>query len=134
MITLQALVNEQKYSRLSDMEIVKIYFTDNDLEEEGMELIQDLTKSKIAKMKHRHHIVEEWATWLPSKYLYQTYDLDVADKLHTMELDFLVNGCELSKHYLKWATENVPNIIRPKAYFNPLINWLKDRGIEFKSE
>ena len=30
-----------------------------------------------------------------------------------------------------FVLENVPNIIRPKAYFNPLIEWLEERGIRF---
>ena len=65
--------------------------------------------------------------------LYEHYDLDIADKLHNLELNYLVNGGELSGGFLEWAKENVPNIIKPQAYFNPLVDWLKDKGIEFMS-
>ena len=71
-------------------------------------------------------------TILPSKYLYEKYDLDVADRLHMMELDYLMNGGELSKKKLKWAKENVPNIKEPNPYFRPLIDYLEENGIKFK--
>ena len=72
-----------------------------------------------------------WIGCLPSKYLYANYDLDIADHLHGLELNYLMNGGTLSIKELEWAKENVPNIIRPKAYFNPLIEWLEERGIRF---
>lgn len=68
-----------------------------------------------------------------SKYLYEHYDLDIANKLHNLELNYLVNGGELSDVFLEWANENVPNIERPQVFFNPLVDWLEDKGIEFKS-
>ena len=33
---------------------------------------------------------------------------------------------------MKWAKENVPNIERPKVYFNPLVEYLEVNGILFK--
>ena len=55
-------------------------------------------------------MVKEWVSYLPSKYLYENYELDIADRLHTLELDYLANGGELSEDRLKWAKENLPNI------------------------
>lgn len=69
---------------------------------------------------------------LPSEYLYKNYNLEVADKLHKLELDYLIHGGELTNTWLKWAKGNVPNIIRPECYFNPLVEWLEERGIKFK--
>ena len=85
-------------------------------------------------LKHKERIVKEWTSYLPSKYLYESYDLDIADMLHTLELDYLSHGGNLSKSRFEWARENVPNIIRPQVYFNPLVDWLKDKGIEFMSQ
>lgn len=132
MITLEQLVNEQKWNEMTDIQIIKEFFTLNDMEEDGIEMISELTKAKITKLKKKHHIIEEWTCMLPSKYLYENYNLDVADKLHNLELDFLVNGCELSNDFLHWAEKNVPNIIKPEAYFNPLIDYLQKKGIHFK--
>ena len=132
MVTLEQLVKEQKLFDMTDIQVIKMFFALNDLEEEGVELITELSKVKIEKLKRRKQMVEDWTSYLPSKYLYESYDLDTADKLHTLELDFLSHGCELSEIRLDWARENVPNIVKPQAYFNPLIDYLEENGIRFK--
>ena len=132
MVTLEQLVKEQKLFEMTDIQVIKMFFTLNDLEEEGVELITELSKVKIEKLKRRKQMVEDWTSYLPSKYLYESYDLDTADKLHTLELDFLSHDCELSEIRLDWARENVPNIVIPQAYFNPLIDYLEEKGIRFK--
>lgn len=132
MVTLSELVNEQKWNDISDIEVIKQFFVLNDMEEHAIDLISELSKSKVRKLKQKNYMAEEWVTMLPSKYLYEKYDLDVADRLHMMELDFLMNGGELSKKKLKWAKENVPNIKEPECYFSPLIEYLKENGINFK--
>ena len=131
MITLKQLLESQPLTGASDTEIIQAYFVENDLEEEGMDLIHELTKSKIEKMKRRQYMVEEWTPRLPSKYLYENYNLDTADMLHSLELDYLANGGKLSDSFLKWAKENVPNIIQPEVYFFPLVDWLEERNIKF---
>ena len=132
MVTLEQLVKEQKLFDMTDIQVIKMFFSLNDLEEEGVELITELSKVKIEKLKRRKQMVEDWTSYLPSKYLYESYDLDTADKLHTLELDFLSHDCELSEIRLDWARENVPNIVKPRAYFNPLIDYLDKIGIKFK--
>lgn len=129
---LKDLIEEQKFSDISDIEIIKQFFVLNDMEEDGIGIINDLVKSKVWKLRRKNYMVEEWVCMLPSKYLYKTYSLEVADKLHLLELDYLTHGGELSKNHLKWAEENLPNIKEPEAYFRPLIEYLKENGIEFK--
>ena len=132
MVTLEQLVKEQKLFDMTDIQVIKMFFSINDLEEEGVELITELSKAKIEKLKHRKQMVEDWTSYLPSKYLYENYDLEMADKLHALELDFLSHDCELSELRLEWARENVPNIVKPQAYFIPLIDYLEEKGIRFK--
>lgn len=132
MITLRELVQEQTWNNATDLQIIKTYFELNDLEDDGIDIISKLTKSKINKIKNKYAVAETWVCMLPSKYLYENYSLDIADRLHGLELDYLMNGCELSDKQLKWAKENVPNIKMPKCYFHPLIVWLEEKGIKFK--
>lgn len=132
MITLKELVQEQAWNNATDLQIIKAYFELNDLEADGIDIISKLTKSKINKIKNKYAVAETWVCMLPSKYLYETYSLDIANRLHGLELDYLMNGCELSDKQLKWAKENVPNIKMPKYYFHPLIVWLEEKGIKFK--
>jgi len=131
MITLKELVQNQSFTGATDIEIIRSFFTINNLEEEGMELIYEISKDKIEKLKRERRMMKEWTSYLPSKYLYENYDLDTADMLHTLELDFLMNNRELSKSRFEWAKENVPNIIRPQVYFTQLMGWLEERGIKF---
>ena len=131
MITLKELVQNQSFTGATDIEIIRSFFTINNLEEEGMELIYEISKDKIEKLKRERRMMKEWTSYLPSKYLYENYDLDTADMLHRLELDFLMNNRELSKSRFEWAKENVPNIIRPQVYFTQLMEWLEERGIKF---
>lgn len=132
MITLKELVQNQVWNDATDIQIIKSYFELNDLEAEGIGIISELTKSKINKIKNRYAVAETWVCMLPSKYLYETYSVDIADHLHKLELDYLMNGCELSDKQLKWAKENVPDIDLPECYFQPLVKWLEEKGISFK--
>ena len=134
MVTLRELVENQKWNDATDIQVIKAFFEMNNLEEEGITLISCLTQSKISKIKNKYAMAEEWICMLPSKYLYENYDLDTADHLHMLELNYLINGGKLSKTQLKWAKENVPKIKMPEAYFNPLIEWLEGKGIGFKDE
>lgn len=134
MVTLAQLVEDQKWNGMSDTQVIIAFFDKNDVEEEGIQLITELSKIKVEKLKRKERMVKEWTSYLPSKYLYENYSLDIADKLHTLELDYLSNGGELSKSRLEWAKENLPNIKLPKCYFNPLIEWLDNKGIRFKDE
>ena len=132
MITLKELVQEQTWNDMTDIQIIKAYFELNDLESSGIDIISELTKAKINKIKNKYETAETWVCMLPSKYLYENYSLDIADRLHRLELDYLMNGGELSDKQLRWAKENVPSIKMPECYFQPLITWLKGKGVKFK--
>ena len=131
MITLKE-VEEQRWNDASDIEVIKQFFALNDMEEQAIDLISELSKSKVRKLKQKNYMAEEWVTILPSKYLYEEYDLDTADRLHMLELDYLMNGGELSKNKLRWARENAAYIKEPNPYFRPLIDYLEENGIKFK--
>ena len=132
MVTLKELVENQKYTEESDMELIRKFFIANNLEEEGMDLIYQLSASKINKLKLYKKNVQDWISYLPSRYLYENYDLETADKLHELELDFLSYGSELSNRRLEWARENAPKIKMPKVYFRPLLDYLSEKEIRFK--
>ena len=134
MVTLAQLVEDQKWNGMSDIQVVIAFFDKNDVEEEGIQLITELSKIKVEKLKRKEIMVKEWTSYLPSKYLYENYDLEIADMLHTLELDYLSHGGELSKSRLEWARKNIPNIEFPEVYFMPLIEWLDNKDIRFKGE
>jgi len=53
MITLKELVQEQAWNDATDLQIIKAYFELNDLEADGIDIISELTKSKINKIKNQ---------------------------------------------------------------------------------
>ena len=122
----------QNITDMSDIEIITAFFIDNDMEEEAMDITHKLAKSKIKKMQHRKNIINEWAYCIPSEYLYEKYPLDIASKLHRIELDYIING-EVTGWRLEWAKENVPNIEMPQCYFMPCMDWMEKNGIKFKN-
>lgn len=50
MITLKELVYEQRYQDISDMEIIKLFLTQNDLEDEALEMITELSALKVRRL------------------------------------------------------------------------------------
>lgn len=130
---LKDYIELQKFTGMSDMEIIASYFVDNDMEEEAMALTYNLAKTKIEKMNHRHNRIQNWAYYIPSEYLYEHYSIEIATRLHRIELDYIVNG-EVTQGRLEWAKENIPNIKKPAVYFMPCMDWLEERGIKFKED
>ena len=128
---LKDYIELQKLTGMSDIEIITSYFIDNDIEEEAMELSHNLAKAKIEKMKQRQNIIKTWTYTIPSEYLYENYPIEIATRLHRIELDYIVNG-EVTDIRLEWAKENIPNLKMPEVYFFPCVDWLEEQGIKFK--
>lgn len=131
-VTLEELVRDQHRGYPTDLQIVKRFFTENNLEEEAIKMLAELSESKVGKLKLRLENIQTWTTCLPSDYLYEKYNLETAHQLHMMELDYLIKGGKVSSGKLKWAKENIPNILEPEAYFQPLVEYLGQNGIKFK--
>lgn len=128
---LKDYIGLQKFTGMSDMEIITAYFIDNDIEEEAMEVSHKLAKVKIEKMKQREDIIRTWAYTIPSDYLYENYPVDIAGMLHRIELDYIVNG-KVTGNRLNWAKENFENIEMPSVYFQPCLGWLEKHDVRFK--
>lgn len=132
--TLRELIENQKITGKDDLEIIVDFLRLNNLEEKGMEILYGLAQSKIEKMKYREYMIDEWIISIPSEYLYENYQIDIASNLHRLELDFIAHGKIKSKELLKWAKDNLHNIKRPQCYFNPCYDYLKTLGIMFKND
>lgn len=133
MSTLKSYTDIQHLTKATDMEIIVQYLIDNDMEEKAMEICHKLAQAKIQKIKDRQHIIKEWTYCIPSDYLYRNYPIEIATKLHQIELDYIVNG-EVTDSRLEWAKANIPNIEEPLVYFQPCRRWLEENGIRFKEE
>ena len=50
-VSLEYLVDHNRFAKLPDLYLIKEWFIKNDLEEEGLNLIVDLAKSKANKLE-----------------------------------------------------------------------------------
>ena len=138
--TLDQLVELNKILKLSDLELIKTWFVENNLEEEGIKLIAELSYSKAKKLETSLNSIRSWDLILQDVWENQLasnkndYDKETADKLTTLERAGLLNVDLKSYSTLyEWAKENIPNINCPKTYYIPTFHYLAKYGIYFKN-
>ena len=135
-MTLKELVDNQKYTGLSDMDIIEAWFTLNNKESEGMSLITQLSKSKLNKLENTLSYARMWIPTVPPIYEANiggkhSVSKDVGNKLDAIIQRHLL-GMPLNEKLLNWAKETIPTMNTPAIMFVPAIEWLRDEyGIEF---
>lgn len=115
----------------SDKQIILQWFTQNNKEDEGLEMITALSQARVNKVEKELDYIK---TWLPTKVSMKDICKDMRvgtylDKIITCQ----ICNFELSDDLLEWAKENIPQMSMPKLFFMDTAKWLKDKyGIEFK--
>lgn len=136
MTTLEELVSAQKYTNLSDIDIIKIWFIDNDKESEGINLIAELSKSQFDKIYLQLKNAQTWIPTVPDVYesnksMKNKVSKEEGKYLNKITQSFLL-GLDLNDDLLNWAKNNISNINTPTVIFVPMVKWLKDKyKIEF---
>lgn len=136
MTTLTELVSAQKYTNLSDIDIIKIWFVDNDKESEGINLMAELSKSKFDKVDRQLKNAQTWIPMVPDVYesnksMKNKVSKEEGKYLNKITQSFLL-GLDLNDDLLNWAKNNISNINTPTVIFVPMVKWLKDKyKIEF---
>ena len=136
MITLKDLVDEQKYTDISDLDIIKHWFIANSKELEGIELLSDLASAKANKLDNILRVAKTWIPTVPKVYESNKPKVpkEDADKLDKIVQYYLLN-MSLPTSLLDWAKETIPTMKTPTIIFRPAIEWLKtEYGIEFKDK
>ena len=135
-MTLKELVDNQKYTGASDIDIIKAWFISNNKESEGISLITELSESKLNKLENTLTYARMWIPTVPDVYeanikSKHPVPKDVADKLnHIIQRHLL--GMPLTEKIVKWAKETIPTMKTPTIIFVPAVEWLRDEyGIEF---
>ena len=131
--SLKELVELGKQSKISDIEIIRSWFIENDLEEEGIKLISDLNYSKVRKLELSLSTIRSWDLLLPEIKPDECYDKKTALNLTNIERIGLLN-LDLTKcgDLYNWVKEHIPNINCPKAYYIPTLHYLAKYDIFFK--
>lgn len=140
MKSLKEFVYMQALTGESDLDIIQCWFIENDMEQEGLKIIAELSYRKAYKIQQT---LDYARTWVPiasvaapkqPKYAkkYHYYDRETEERLVQITQYFLL-AMPLSDFLLNWAKEKIPQMERPFAYFQPTVDWLKEKyGIEFK--
>lgn len=136
MTTLEELISIQKYTGLSDIEIIKAWFIDNDKESEGINLMAELSKSQFDKVDRQLKNAQTWIPIVPDTYesnksMKYKVSKEEGKYLNKITQSFLL-GLDLNDDLLNWAKTNIPNMNTPTTIFVPMVKWLKDTyKIEF---
>lgn len=131
MISLEELISNQKYTGLSDIDIIKAWFIDNDKESEGINLMAELSKSQFDKIYLQLKNAQTWIPIVPDVYeSNKSTKYKVSEEegkyLNKITQRFLL-GLELNDDLLNWAKNNIPNMNTPTVIFAPMVKWLKDK-------
>ena len=65
MKTLKELVEWQKFTNQDDLDIIKTWFIENNMESEGLSIISDLAESKANKLQATLNNARAWLPILP---------------------------------------------------------------------
>lgn len=132
MIKLRELLD--KYEGVySDKELIVEYFTQNNMEYEGMSLLISLATNKASKVQKELDYIK---SWIPNKVdMTKLYTCkEVGENLNRI-ITCQICGIDLPTDLLGWAYENIPKMELPKLMFNDTIEWLNEKyGIRFKKE
>lgn len=139
MKSLKELVYMQALTGESDLDIIQRWFIENDMEQEGLKIIAELSYSKSNKIQQTLDYARMWLPYacaMPKQPRYAKkrhyYDKKTETNLINITQYHLLK-MSLPEFLLDWAKENIPQMERPFAYFQPTIDWLKEKyGIEFK--
>lgn len=133
--TLKELIDTLSPYDVSDIDIIKQWFTMNSLEEEGLALITELAHSKINKLKYSLDTIKSWDLTLinAASFLELGYDKETGSNLEYIQRCGLLNF-DFKKYpdIYDWAKKIIPTLNIPKLFFIPTLKYLKKYDIYFK--
>ena len=134
MKTLKELVDAQRITGDNDITIILKWFCENNKEQEGIELIAQLSKSKSDKLQKTLDNARMWIPVLPNMYdSNPDIKKEAAIYLERMTKLYIL-GCDLPTDLIVWAKTNIPKMDMPTVIFIPMVEWLKAKySIEFKN-
>ena len=137
MKTLKELVEWQKITNQDDLDIIKTWFIENNMESEGLSIIAELAENKSNKLQSTLDNARAWLPILPDleKSNQGLLTKEQAEKLQTIITIHLLGMDLKGSGYYKWAKEEIPKMKSPTIIFVPCVKWLDEKyGIRFKGD
>jgi hypothetical protein len=137
MITLKELVEMQRFNQKTDTEIIIDYYVLNDLESEGINLMNILAKEKCDKLSDELNKVKgSLSMYAGSSILYGKFGKETGGRLDHIIILFIL-GYDIEKDYpthFQWLKETIPTLKCPKVFWREFYEWLISKGIYFLGE
>lgn len=137
MMTLKELVAMQSFNQKTDIEIIVDYFTINELESEGINLMNVLAKSKCDRLSSElGKLKGNLSMYGGADILYKEFGLKVGGRLNNIIMLFIL-GFDIEnvyKGHFEWLKETIPTLKCPKIFWKDFYNWLVSKEIYFKGE
>lgn len=137
MITLKELVKMQQFNQKTDTEIIIDYYVQNDLESEGINLMNILAKAKCDKLSDELGKVKGGLLMYGgSDVLYSKFGNKIGGRLNHIIILYII-GYDIEKDYpqhFEWLKETIPTLKCPKIFWRDFYDWLADKGIYFLGE
>ena len=153
MIALEELVSMNNISgkQLSDKQIIEQYFTLNENEDEGIELMAKLSKSKSDRLETKLVFLKEWGLYAFSQSWVKSFGAEGSEILNKYVMWFLLNckpkvtsineikfvpDIEIPEYLLMRLKEVVPTHNRNKCvpFLSYALDYLHELGLYFKNE
>lgn len=137
MKSLKELVAYQNLSGKQDIEIIFDWFTENNMEIEGISLMEKLATNKANRLANEiDRIKSNMSMYAGTDILFREYKSEIASKLNHIIVLYIL-GLDIEQYYpqhIKWLKETIPTLKCPSVFWRDFYEWLKSKGIYFKGE
>lgn len=137
MKSLKELVAYQNLSGKQDIEIIFEWFAENNMEIEGISLMEKLATNKANKLANEiDRIKSNMSMYAGTDILFREYKSEIASKLNHIIVLYIL-GLDIEQYYpqhIKWLKETIPTLKCPSVFWRDFYEWLKSKGIYFKGE
>lgn len=137
MKSLKELVAYQNLSGKKDIEIIFDWFTENNMEIEGISLMEKLATNKANRLANEiDRIKSNMSMYAGTDILFREYKSEIASKLNHIIVLYIL-GLDIEQYYpqhIKWLKETIPTLKCPSVFWRDFYEWLKSKGIYFKGE
>lgn len=133
MKTLKEMIQCQPITHKTDLEIICDWFVENNEEKAGLKILPMLAESQLNKVEE---VLDYARSWIPNLIDMKNY----YNKKTAKWLNLIQKCCILDidlKSYSQcydWAEKEIPNMLTPKIFFRPAIDYLAKYGIKFKDK
>lgn len=140
-MSLKEMVEMYSYY-MSDIDIIRHYFADNEIEDEAIKMISDLSSNAIKRKREGLRMVSSHALMISSNfgYIQKCYGENAQDMLDIMM--WYITTVMVSEEEpeipesITNIMEKIPCINMPNGamFFQPCLEWLHNKGVYFKNE